>query len=56
MTQMCFLTIKEVYSLKHVRLFDSVSFRRRQEQGYLLHLLKCHAVVLDGLDRLVGSI
>lgn len=50
------LTFKEVHSLKHVSFGDSIVFRSFEEQGYLFHLLKCHARALDGLDRLVGSI
>ncbi len=52
----CSLTFEEVYSLKHVSFGDSIAFCCFQEQGYLFHLLKRHARVLDGLDRLVGWI
>lgn len=50
------LTFKEVYGLEHVSFGDSIVFRSFEKHGDLLHLLKCHAGALDGLDGLVGSI
>ena len=52
----CWLTFKEVHSLKHVSFGDSIFFCSLQEQRYLLHLLEGHAGLLDDLDRLVGCI
>lgn len=50
------LAFKEVDGLEHVSFQHSIVFCSFKEQGDLLHLLKCHARALDGLDRLVGSI
>lgn len=50
----CWLTFKEVHSLKHISFGDSIFFCSLQEQRDLFHLLEGHAGLLDGLDRLVG--
>lgn len=56
MSQAGCLAFKEVYRLEHVSFQHSIAFCSFEEHGDLLHLLKCHARALDGLDRLVGSI
>lgn len=50
------LTLKEVHSLKLVGLFDTIVLCCSEKLGYILHLLECHAGIVDLFDWFIGSV